>query len=308
LEASLRDMATFVTGPSRGTIAARRLDSGLQPRRMAFDRLLPSSDYAAVLLTGGRASVVSGDDELQLTAPAIGWLPIRHGAALMQAPGSPGYLAGLSEQAIVEATMDSVDAPFLRHMAARAFVIDTAGLTQEIAELSVALDGIERETRDADRGSRTLLAAYVRIIIVGLWRLSGIEPGGAMAVGQARGVLIRFRELVEIHFRDHWRIRDYAAAVGVSHDRLHAVCTRDLARTPLSLVHDRLNFEARQHLTRAALNVQQISHALGFRDPAHFSSFFKRVNGVGPSQFRQAARTDEAGDALDAGGSYADWP
>lgn len=301
-------MAHYATGTSRRTVAALRLDSGLQSRRMAFDRLLPSSDYAAVLLTGGRASVASGEDELQLTAPAIGWLPIRPGAALTQAPGSPGYLLGLSEQAIVEATMDSIDAPFLRHMAGRGFVVDTTGLAGEIAELSMAVEGIERETRDAERGSRTLLAAYVRIIVVGLWRLSGIEPGGATAVGQARGVLIRFRELVEIRFRDHWRIRDYAAAVGVSHDRLHAVCTRDLGRTPLSLVHDRLNFEARQHLARAALNVQQISHALGFRDPAHFSSFFKRLNGVGPSLFRQSARTDEAGGQLDASGSYADWP
>lgn len=297
---------TYASTASR-TVAGLRLVSELQPRRMSFAHLLPGAEYAALLLSGGEAAVAVADNRFELTGPAIAWLHLQPGASLSLAPGSPGHLLGLAEQAVVEATADGTDAPLLRSLAGKSFTIE-APASAELRELVVALEGVLRETHTAERGSRTLLAAYVRIILVALWRLSGVEQAGEGTVGQTRAVLIRFRELVEIHFRDRWRVRDYAAAIGVSHDRLHDLCTRELHRTPIDLLHDRLNFEARRHLTRAALSVSQVSHALGFRDPAHFSTFFKKLNGVSPTAFRQTVRQSDRAAGAAASPGYADWP
>lgn len=40
-------------------------------------------------------------------------------------------------------------------------------------------------------------------------------------------------------------------------------------------------------LTGSTLNITEISEAVGFEYPRHFSTLFKQVKGVTPSQFRK---------------------
>jgi AraC family transcriptional regulator, transcriptional activator of pobA len=47
--------------------------------------------------------------------------------------------------------------------------------------------------------------------------------------------------------------------------------------------------EAQALLSRSTATVQQVANQLGFKEPGHFSRFFKKQTGITPSEFRQSA-------------------
>ena len=100
----------------------------------------------------------------------------------------------------------------------------------------------------------------------------------------------RFRQLVEMHYRDNFSVGDFCRVLNVTRGRLHASCIRTLGRSPQKLVHDRLGAEARLRLAQSALSIEQIAYSLGFRDPAYFNRFFHRMSGVSPGAYRKAVR------------------
>jgi len=96
----------------------------------------------------------------------------------------------------------------------------------------------------------------------------------------------RFVELIERHFRDWQPLSFYAQRLGVSTAQLNNSCRREAGRSAQEMIHDRLLLEARRLLAYSDLDVTGIGYALGFRDPAYFSRFFARRQGVSPSVFR----------------------
>ena len=111
---------------------------------------------------------------------------------------------------------------------------------------------------------------------------------------------MRFRQLVEERFREHWPVLRYAEALGVSPDRLHAVCTRVLARSPRVLIQQRILHEAVTRLERSAISIKQLAFVLGFKDTAYFNRFFRRQLGMPPGPVSPRHRTARRGAALPA--------
>jgi AraC-like DNA-binding protein len=157
-------------------------------------------------------------------------------------------------------------------------------------------------------GAMMAIGAHLRLILLSAWRLSGAFGETMNAGGDGVTVLQRFRQLVEAQFRRHRPITYYADELGVTADRLHAISTRHLSRPPLDLVHDRLAREARQYLERSSLSVQAISDSLNFKDPAHFSRFFKRRTGYAPAQYRSFIRRTSERSTEDTRFDYHEWP
>ena len=90
--------------------------------------------------------------------------------------------------------------------------------------------------------------------------------------------------------------------------RSHDLCRRELGKTPIQLVHERLLHEARLRLERSVLTVEQVAGSIGFRDVGHFSRFFKSKVGLPPAKYRETvARFVRDGGAVPAS-TYADWP
>lgn len=99
-------------------------------------------------------------------------------------------------------------------------------------------------------------------------------------------LLSRFRALIEAHVAEHLTVAVYARRLGVSEDRLLAVCRKRFGVPPIQIIHQRVMVEAQRWLLYTTAPVGSIAEALGFRDISYFSRFFARRLGESPRAFR----------------------
>ncbi|WP_168224970.1 AraC family transcriptional regulator [Azoarcus sp. DD4] len=289
-------------------VRIQRVEAGLQRRRYPLLADTRESERVAILLAGGEAEIGGEDEPIALSGPALAWLPVREHHFLRLEAGAGGWMLGLSEAISRDAVGQGAESIHLRYLLDRVTAIGDIDKPVAIGEVQHAFSAIARELQRDERGSWQFLTAHVALILVHLLRLSGLEDVAQRGHSVQATLLLRFRHLVEQHFREHWRVADYAKAMGVSHDRLHDMCVRTLRRTPLDLVHDRLTHEAGLRLVRSGLSIEQVAADLGFRSTTHFSRFFRLRTGQSPARYRSAALATPAALRATASRSYADWP
>ena len=186
-----------------------------------------------------------------------------------------------------------------------ALTID-AGVAEVLAR---AMALVTRELGRLEPGAQTVISSALVICLVQLWRLVGANALTGEGLGGSATLLMRFRQLVEERFREHWPVLRYAEALGVSPDRLHAICTRVLARSPRVLIQQRILHEAVTRLERSAISIKQLAFVLGFKDTAYFNRFFRRQLHIPPGRYRRdIGRRDAAQRPRPLSFTFADWP
>ncbi len=132
------------------------------------------------------------------------------------------------------------------------------------------------------------LGAYLKLFFIqcnNLCTLSFDEHPRAQA---ASGLLKRFKELLNQHHTRWHAATDYANALNVSADHLNRVVKSLVGKTVKEMIQSRIVMAAKRQLYFTDLSAKEIGYALGFSEPANFSSFFKNCTGVSPSSFRRS--------------------
>ncbi len=127
-----------------------------------------------------------------------------------------------------------------------------------------------------------LAESLIRTLIVP----RGHDEAGEGASPRDDQRLTRFRQLVELHYRQHRDLDFYAEALGLTRRTLSRLTTAQLGCTPMDLVHRRLALEAQRLLRYTNASATQVAAALGFDDPSYFSRFYLRMTGKRPGQER----------------------
>jgi AraC-like DNA-binding protein len=82
--------------------------------------------------------------------------------------------------------------------------------------------------------------------------------------------------------------KDFADQLCVHVNHLNRAVKEMTGKTTTSLIADRMACEAKALLKNTDWPVSEIGYCLGFEEPAHFNTFFKRLTNTTPSKFRQA--------------------
>ena len=283
-------------------------EPSLSHRTIRFQKGIYADFHHLFLLHAGTAVLLFEPEERRsLQGPALAYLPPQARCELRMAAGAAGFLIGASPQIMVDAIGDQAESYALRTFSEQPWLTEEP-TPRAVEETQPLVAGFVRELGDPSRASWMVISAYLRLILMTLWRTGGSEAAEQRGRGGGASILQRYRQLVEIWFRQHRPISDYARELGVTTDRLHSICRGALARSPVQLLHERVVQEAKLRLERSARTVQEISDSLGFRDPTYFSHFFKKRTGFSPATYRDFARKTEVArsDMLSSG--YSDWP
>ena len=99
--------------------------------------------------------------------------------------------------------------------------------------------------------------------------------------------LIReFNFLVEKHFKSKHTVAEYADLLNKSPKTISNTFSKLSSKSPLQYVQDRKMLEARRLLSYTDKQVKEIADEIGFEDIQAFSRFFKKQEGVSPSDYK----------------------
>lgn len=278
----------------------------LVARVVALDRRGHADAANMLLLMSGELKLGQSEGGDYAPGPSLWIFPAGDGRRLTLVAGSSACLLSIASAHLED--LFAIDPEGLACRACFEKALEVRSISSALAdELVQKCLELSRELKRASGCSRLVVSSYLQLIGAAICR----ETVGELIThtgASSLPLLQRFRQMGEQEFRYQRPVSFYAKQLHLTPDRLHATCTRQLGRSPLALIHDRLFQDARIRLERSNATIQTISAALNFKDPAHFSRFFKNKCNYSPAQFRSMVRAADLKQASTAGFEYHEWP
>ena len=101
---------------------------------------------------------------------------------------------------------------------------------------------------------------------------------------------VNFLKILEENFRRAEGVEFYAEKLFMSSRNLNLICRKIINESVSDIIETRKLMEAKNLLIYSDKSVSEISFELGYNEKAHFSSVFKKKNGLTPSEFREEMR------------------
>lgn len=100
-------------------------------------------------------------------------------------------------------------------------------------------------------------------------------------------IIREYNLLVEKHFRELHHVKDYANLLFKSPKTLSNLFPKYSHKSPIMFINERILLEAKRLLLYSTKSTKEIALELGYKDPGHFSKFFKKHQGISPSLFKK---------------------
>jgi len=136
--------------------------------------------------------------------------------------------------------------------------------------------------------------AFYSLLQIFLIRVSRImekeETASREWAGQNSRPFLRFRQLIEQHYKEKKNVSEYARMLQLSPVCLNALSKEMSGITAGEQIRNHIIVEAKRLLHNTSLNTKEIAYRLGFEDAPYFSRFFKKYTGQTLLEFREQSR------------------
>lgn len=164
-------------------------------------------------------------------------------------------------------------------------------------EQSAALHDIVRsfgeESAVRDNLQEEMLRIVLKRFIITCTRIARRQFDVKESDEKAFDVIRQFYVLVDSYFKEKKQVQDYAGILCRSPKTLSNLFASCGLPSPLKVIHERIETEAKRLLLYTGKSVKEISAILGFEDLASFSRFFKKTTGESVSDYRKRVQREE---------------
>ena len=166
-------------------------------------------------------------------------------------------------------------------------------LTEErAAALGRVIDDLRAEYEVADGLREEMLRMQLKRFIILCTRFARERFAVHADREKLFDIVRRYYVLVDEHFRTRKRVQDYAGLLNRSPKTLANLFAAYGQPSPLSIIRDRVNAEARRLLLYTSKSAKEIAYLLGYEDTAAFSRFFAKMNGESITAFRRREKRE----------------
>ena len=161
-----------------------------------------------------------------------------------------------------------------------------------LQQLQTLVNEVKREFVNTDTGQGLVCGWLMRAVLMMVLRLYETHGSDINTAGAPDNVITQLKRLIELHYRKHWTVDQYATKIGTSISRLNRLCRERMHLSAKQMIDERLLLEAKRQLIYTRSTLDEIAFDLGFKDPGYFSRYFKRNTGLPPGQFRKQNNFD----------------
>lgn len=149
----------------------------------------------------------------------------------------------------------------------------------QVASLRDITDSLTSEYAIKDNLQEEMLRILLKRFIILCTRIAREKFSVSPEREKAFDMVRQFYVLVDNHFKEKKMVQDYADMLHRSPKTLSNLFTTCGLPSPLRIIHERIEAEAKRLLLYSQKSAKEITEILGFEDQATFSRFFK-INAV----------------------------
>lgn len=147
-------------------------------------------------------------------------------------------------------------------------------------------EALVREFSVSDNLQEEMLRILLKRFIIQCTRIARHRLDITQEKEQTFELVRKYFILVDSHFRDKKQVQDYAGMLNKSPKTLSNIFFSNGLPSPLRVIHERIEAEAKRLLLYSDKSSKEIADWLGFEDQSSFSRFFKKMTGQSTVQFR----------------------
>lgn len=158
----------------------------------------------------------------------------------------------------------------------------------ERLSLEDVVEQFDREFTITDSLQEEMLRILLKRFIIQCTRIARLRLSITQEKEYGFETIRRFFNLVDEHFQTKKQVQDYADLLNKSPKTLSNIFSSCKMPSPLRIIHERVEAEAKRLLLYSSKSSKEIAELLGFEDQSTFSRFFKKMTGESPVQFRNS--------------------
>jgi len=156
----------------------------------------------------------------------------------------------------------------------------------ELEILEAAWKMLFLEMQSSDNLQGEMLQMMLKRILILCTRIYKRQENFIGIEEQQVDIVRDFNFLVDQHFRDKHSVSDYASLLNKSPKTISNLFGKLSDKKPLQIIQDRIMLEVKRLLKYSDKPISEIGYEVGFSDIQSFSRFFKKNQGLSPSDFR----------------------
>lgn len=157
---------------------------------------------------------------------------------------------------------------------------------EERLQLNEITEALENEFTVADSLQEEMLRILLKRFIIQCTRIARQRLEITRDKESGFEIVRKYYNLVDEHYRTKKQVQDYADLLHKSPKTLSNIFSTCKLPSPLRVIHERLEAEAKRLLLYSNKSAKEIAEILGFEDQASFSRFFKNMTGQSAVRFR----------------------
>lgn len=289
----LRDIPLFfLYGEPRREVGPRFLHlEPLEDRSRPSDWNIRAHAHANLhhvfFITSGSGLMAADGAATRFGAPCLLLVPARTVHGFSYTPNAAGWVLTLADAYLSELTAREPDFAPLFAAPRMAPVSADDGLEDRLQRLA-------QELVWNAPGYASAIEGHLLGLLVAALREShyahyphNAAPAARPVTSRAAELVARFRDLIEIEYRNALPLPQYAGRLRVTEAQLRRACLQITGQPPIQLIRDRIFLEAQRMLLYTNMTVIEAAHSLAFSDSAYFTRFFTKHAGCSPRAFRK---------------------
>lgn len=157
----------------------------------------------------------------------------------------------------------------------------------ETDKLEAVIEMFKEDFQIKDHLQGEMLRSLLKRLLIHSTRLAKNNLPQPEISNAHMNIIRKYNILVEKHFREYHHVKDYANLLFKSPKTLSNLFPKYSDKSPIMVINERILLEAKRLLMYSDRSANEIASELGYKDPGHFSKFFKKHEGTSPTVFRK---------------------